>query len=246
MRADRRLAIMQPYFFPYLGYFQLMSCVNSFVIYDDVNFIKRGWINRNRIDINGAPHLLTVPLSQLSQNKRICEIELISDWRWRHTMLRTVQQAYARAPQFRRIFPLVESIVCHPARNLADYLLHSLTALQKHLGIATEIIPTSRHYENTELKAQARIIDICLRERAGIYINAIGGVELYSPDAFRQAGVKLRFHKPELTPYQQSTPVFLPALSILDVLMRNDEIAVKNLLQSGALVQEACPSDPGE
>ncbi|MEW9581164.1 WbqC family protein [Paraburkholderia sp. DGU8] len=233
MRAERRLAIMQPYFFPYLGYFQLMAEVDAFVVFDDVNFINRGWINRNRININGAPYLITVPLKQASQNKLICEISVDDHLSWRDKLLKTIGQAYSRAPQFARVFPLVESIVRHPAGNLADYLRHSLLNLRDFLGLGTEIISTSRRYENSNLTAQSRIIDICLRERADIYINAIGGKELYEHTAFESAGVKLRFLQPALPPYGQSGAEFMPGLSMIDVLMHNDGQAVTNMLKSG-------------
>jgi hypothetical protein len=233
MRAERRLAIMQPYFFPYLGYFQLMAEVDAFVIFDDVNFINRGWINRNRININGAPHLITVPLKQASQNKLICEISVDDDLLWRDKLLKTIRQAYSRASQFARVFPLVERIVRHPAGNLADYLRHSLVNLRDFLGLGTEIISSSRRYENSNLMGQSRIIDICLREHTGIYVNAIGGKELYEHPAFELAGVKLQFLQPALPLYDQSGAEFMPGLSIIDVLMYNDGPTVTNMLKSG-------------
>jgi hypothetical protein len=236
MQAERRLAVMQPYFFPYLGYFQLMAEVDAFVIFDDVNFINRGWINRNRININGAAHLITVPLKQASQNKLICEIDLGGDASWRDKLLKTLRQAYARAPQFARVFPLVEKIVLHPADNLADYLRESLVALRDFLGLPTEIVDTSRRYGNADLKAQTRIIDICLREGAGTYVNAIGGKELYEHAAFEEAGVKLQFLQPALPPYRHAGhagEAFQPGLSMIDVLMCNDGETVTNMLKSG-------------
>jgi hypothetical protein len=235
MPVERRLAIMQPYFFPYLGYFQLMAKVDTFVLYDDVNFINRGWINRNRINLNGEPHLVTVPLKQASQNRLIYDIELGDDATWRAKLIKTLRQAYARAPQFERVMPLIDEIVLHSARNLADYLLHSLTRLRDHLGLDTHIVGSSRRYENASLKAQERIIDICLRERTDIYINSIGGLELYSPHNFDEARLKLQFLTPSLPAYTQCGSEFVAGLSIIDVLMCNDEASVKQMLQGGTL-----------
>lgn len=226
---------MQPYFLPYLGYFQLMAKVDAFVLYDDVNFINRGWINRNRININGTAHMLTVPLMHASQNRLICDIDLSDDTTWRNRILKSIQQAYARSSQFARVFPLVESIVRHPAQNLAGYLLSSLVALRDHLGLKTEIVATSRCYENANLKAQARIIDICLREQADIYINSIGGTDLYDRAEFKERGVKLSFLQPELRPHSDSNLPFLPGLSIIDVLMHNDPACVADQLHAGGL-----------
>lgn len=226
---------MQPYFFPYLGYFQLMAEVDTFVIYDDVNFINRGWINRNQINLNGSAHLFTVPLKQASQNRLICDIELADDATWRGKIVKTIRQAYARSPQFERVFPLVEHIVQHSASNLGDYLRHSLTAMRDHLGLATHLVDTSRLYENKELKAQARIIDICRRERADTYINAIGGLELYNRNDFEQHGIRLRFLRPALPRYAQAGKEFLAGLSIIDVLMCNDTATVTDMLKGGTL-----------
>jgi hypothetical protein len=235
MRPDRTLAIMQPYFLPYLGYFQLMAKADAFVIYDDVNFINRGWINRNRININGDAHMLTMPLLQASQNRLICEISISDDPAWRKKILKSVQQAYAKAPQFARTYALLEGIVNHPAQNLADYLRHSLHALRDHLGLKTELVDSSRRYENSGLKAQARIIDICLRENASLYVNAIGGMELYAGSDFKQAGLKLAFLHPVLNPYSTGAAPFIPGLSIIDVLMHNDPDAVTEHLHAGTL-----------
>lgn len=236
MQAERSLAIMQPYFLPYLGYFQLMAKVDKFVLYDDVNFINRGWINRNRININGAAHMVTVPLIHASQNRLICEIDVSVDTVWRNRMLKSIQQAYARSSQFARVFPLVESIIQHPVQNLADYLRHSLVALRDHLGLKTEIVQTSRHYENAHLKAQARIIDICQQERVDLYINSIGGTELYDGNEFEARGLKLAFLQPALHSHADTRSGGLPGLSIVDVLMHNDLDCVAEHLQAGVLV----------
>jgi hypothetical protein len=235
MRSGLTLAIMQPYFLPYLGYFQLMAKADAFVLFDDVPYINRGWINRNRININGEAHLFTVPLQQASQNRLICEILVGDDPAWRKKMLKSVQQAYARAPQISRTLPLLESIVNHPASNLADYLRHSLATLRDYMGLSTELIDSSRRYGNRELKAQARIIDICQREKAGNYINAIGGTELYERAAFEAAGMELAFLNPVLRPYDTGKVPFVPGMSIIDVLMHNDPEAVAEHLNAGTL-----------
>lgn len=229
------LAIMQPYFLPYLGYFQLLAAVDAFVIYDDVNFINRGWINRNQFNINGQARMLTVPLQQASQNRLICEIALSPEAGWRTKLLRSVQQAYARAPQFDRAYPLVEQIVMHPGPNLADYLYHSLAALRDYLGLGTRLVRTSRCYGNGGLKAQDRIIDICLREQATRYVNPAGGSELYERRAFSERGVELAFLSPTLRPYETGAMSYLPGLSIVDVLMHNSPQAMADHLHAGTL-----------
>ncbi len=233
---DVIVAVMQPYFLPYLGYFQLMAKADVFVIYDDVSYINRGWINRNRININGAAHMLTIPLHGASQNRLICDIALAHDPSWRPKMLKSVQHAYARAPQFGRVFPLLEAIINFPAENLAAFLRHGLMLLRDHLRLGTELVDSSSRYGNRTLRSQERIIDICRREGASVYINACGGVDLYEHAAFEAAGLKLAFLNPVLEPYGTAGVPYIPALSILDVLMHNAPDAVLAQLQAGTLV----------
>ncbi len=235
MSQPNTLAIMQPYFLPYLGYFQLMASADIFVLYDDVNFINRGWINRNRVNLNGTAHMLTIPLQHASQNKLICDIDISDDRNWRDKTLKTIRQAYAKASQYARVYPLVEAIIMHPVGNLADYLHHSLLTLHGHLGLPSRLVGTSRTYGNQALKAQARIIDICQREHAERYVNAIGGIELYDRAAFEAHGLQLAFLRPALPTYDTGAVPFVPGLSIVDVLMHNSPDAMQEHLLAGTL-----------
>jgi hypothetical protein len=225
-----KLAIMQPYFLPYLGYFQLMAAVDRFVVYDDVRFIKGGWINRNRVLVKGRDHLLTVPLSGASPNRNINEIQLITETAWKEKLLRTVEFAYRRAPYFEQIFPLVREVVNFAECNLAAYLLNGLLAIRDYLGIWTNVIATSADYQNRELKGAARILDICRREKAIVYVNASGGKELYDPDTFGANGITLRFLEPLDFRYEQFGGEFQPSLSIVDVLMFNPVEKVRDAI----------------
>lgn len=214
-----KLAIMQPYFFPYLGYWQLLNLADRFVIYDDVNYIKRGWVNRNRILINGKPSYITVPLNQLSQNKRICDISLQPALVWRRKMIRTIENTYRKSPYFFEIFPVIEKLVNYEADSLSEFLSNHLMALATVLGIKTSIVITSRSYHNDNLSGQERIIDICKREDASIYINLQGGQELYDVGIFRKSNIELRFVAMRSVPYSQRYSGFFSHLSIIDVLM---------------------------
>ena len=214
-----KLAIVQPYFFPYIGYWQLIHAVDRFVIYDDVNYIKGGWINRNRIMINGEPAYITLPLHQSSPNKKIYEISLHSSRILREKMIKMVQITYRKAPFFDEVFPVIEKLIRYEAANLADYLSYQLQSLAVFMGIKTDFIVTSRCYGNDNLSGQERIIDICKRERNTTYINPQGGLTLYNADAFRSAGINLRFIAMRTLPYTQRTAEFVPYLSIIDALM---------------------------
>lgn len=225
-----KLAIMQPYFVPYIGYFQLMAAVDRFVLFDDVSFINRGWINRNRILVGGREHLVTIPLRGASQNQRINQIALGGDAAWRGKLLRTIEQSYRKAPFYAETMPLVKDILACPETMLAPYLRFSLATVSEWLELGCEIIASSSRYENRELKGAQRILDICRQEQAGVYVNAPGGKALYSHADFAALGIQLRFLKPRLQEYAQGAPTFTPGLSIIDVLMHQGRTATRQAL----------------
>jgi hypothetical protein len=213
------LAIMQPYFFPYIGYFQLINAVDKFVVYDDVNFINKGWINRNNILVGGKANLFTVPLKGASQNLLIHEIELENIDGFSKKFLKTIEQSYKKAPFFNEGFEIVERVFNSFSGNISELATKSLTETCQYLGLDTEIVPSSVIYQNQNLKAQERILDICLQEKAAHYINPIGGLELYSKELFAQNGILLNFIKSKRVEYPQFKNEFVPWLSMIDVLM---------------------------
>jgi len=222
-----KLAIMQPYFFPYIGYWQLIHAVDKFVIYDDVNYIKGGWINRNRILINGKPVYITVPLHKASPYKRICDIVLQSSQAWRDKLVKMVEITYGKAAYFYEVFPVIEKLIRHEVINLSDYLSHHIQTLASFMDIKTELVTTSRSYHNDHLNGQARLIEICRFERADIYVNPEGGQALYKSDAFRKYGLDLLFLAMRPLPYKQRATGFIPYLSLIDVLMETGPDEVK-------------------
>jgi hypothetical protein len=238
----KTIAIMQPYFFPYIGYWQLIHAVDRFVIFDDVNYIKAGWINRNRILINGAPAYITVPLHKASQNKRICDTTLEPSFAWRDGLIKKLENTYRNAPCFAEVLPLVESLIRHETDNLADYLARQLQTLAAFLRIETEFVATSRCYGNTHLSGQARILDICEREQAGTYVNPQGGQALYHAEPFRGAGIDLRFLVMRPLPYKQRHAGFVPYLSIIDALMEIGPVDVRRHLDAFDLISGATAS----
>jgi hypothetical protein len=225
-----KLAIMQPYFLPHLGYYQLMAAVDKFVLYDDVNFIKGGWINRNRILLRGRAHFITVPLLGASPNKKINGILLAPRPHWREKMLRTITQAYRAAPYFDKMFPLLRAVIEFPAERLADFLFHSLVRLKEHLNVGAELVASSSRYGNENRKGAERVLDICRKEDAHIYVNAPGGRALYDAGTFSRRDLQLRFLESEAVEYSQGGETFSPSLSIVDVLMFNSPAEVQSLL----------------
>lgn len=229
------LAIMQPYLFPYIGYFQLINAVDRFVILDDVNFINRGWINRNRILVNGKENLFTVPLKKISQNRLICECEL-GENKWKDKFLKTLEFSYKKAPYFKNCYNLISSLIVIEETNLSRWLTFQIRAICYHIGINTTIIDTSRIYKNPHLKAQDKILDICIKEKADTYYNPVGGINLYNPDDFKRHNIKLSFLKSLPEKYLQNGIDFIPFLSIIDVMMFNDKEQIKELLIKYAVI----------
>ena len=232
----KSIAIMQPYFLPYMGYFQLMAAVDKFVVFDDVNFINRGWINRNRLLLNGDAHTFTIPLRGASQNRLICEIELDDERDWRGKLLRTIRQAYGRAPCYVQVSALLESLINYPSIRLDEFLLNSIREVVHYLSLEVEIVNTSRIYKNARLKGQERILDICRQEQTDIYINPIGGMDLYDLASFSQQELSLYFLRSRPVSYSQGKGEHVPCLSIMDALMFNEPAGVRQLLTEMDLV----------
>lgn len=230
-----KLAIMQPYLFPYIGYFQLINAVDKFVIYDDVNFINKGYINRNRILLNGKPFDFSVPLSKASQNKKIKDTFVHSDGKWKRKLLATVEQAYKKAPFYGSVYPLVFNVFNMDESKITGYVRKSLRDICEYLKIGTEIVWSSEVYGNAELSGEKRIIDICRKESASTYINPIGGKELYSHNSFSNHGIHLHFIESKPINYDQLGREFVSWLSIIDVLMFNSVEDIQAMLQNYSL-----------
>ena len=232
------LAIMQPYIFPYLGYFQLVQAVDKFVFYDDVNFIKQGWINRNNILLNGSPHLFTIPLEKQSPNNLINEVFINASLykRWKEKFYKTLEQAYVKAPYYKPVLKLVKGTLETPASGIGDLAKNTVISICGYLGMETEFLWSSSVYQNNDLKSAARVLDICEKEKASRYINAIGGQDLYDKMEFKANGIELSFLKSELVSYPQFKKEFVPYLSIIDVLMFNNSEMVSGHLESYKLI----------
>jgi hypothetical protein len=225
-----KLAIMQPYFFPYLGYFQLINAADVFVVYDDVNYINKGWINRNNILVNGKINLITLPLKDANQNKLIKDIELFDDSRNIEKLLKTIEFNYKKAPFFELINPIITDIMTSKLNNISTFNLNAITTICNYLDISSKIVPSSVIYNNAELKAQNRILDICKQENATQYINPIGGIEIYTKELFENTGIELNFIKTNFIEYKQFKNEFIPGLSIIDVLMFNSKEKTREML----------------
>ena len=225
-----RVAIMQPYLLPYIGYFQLMSVAHQFVVYDNIKYTKQGWINRNRIVSNGQESFFTIPLKAERDSASIVERSIADSFNPKK-MLNKFRGAYQKAPFFKETFPLLERILTHKAENLFDFLFHSLHTTAEHLLIPDNLVVSSSVTANHQLRGQDRVISICDALGATEYINPEGGVDLYSRAAFAMEGIELKFLKSKPLKYEQNCEPFLPKLSIVDVLMFNSRDTVTQLIQ---------------
>ena len=228
-----KIGIMQPYFLPYIGYYQLMKSVDTFVFYDDVSYIKQGWINRNRILLDGHDYLFTIILNGVNQNKKINAIEIGNN---RMKLLMTFKHAYRKAPFFKEVEPLLHSIFESEQSNLSQYIIDANKYITSYLGIETKILISSEIDKNNELKKQDKIFEICNKLGATTYINAEGGKELYSKADFAQVGIELYFIEPQLIEYKQFNHNFISSLSIIDVMMFNSIDVIQAMLNNFKLL----------
>ena len=226
----------QPYFLPYIGFWQLVNAADLFLIGDNYNFIKRGWIQRNRILINGKPIFLGLEVKHITSFRKINETEFI-DFDVAQK-LNTVYRAYRKAPQFDAGYNLVKTILDNPERNVAEFLFQSIKDVCRFLGIDTKFIRSSEILGNDNYKREYRIYDFCHRLGGDTYLNAVGGQDLYHFDDFEKHGITLKFIHPNIRPYKQFYNEFVPGLSILDVIMFNSLETIKEMLNDFSVIEK--------
>jgi WbqC-like protein family len=231
------IAIMQPYLFPYIGYYQLIHAADKFVFYDDVNFIKQGWLNRNRILQTDLPVFFTLPIKNVSSYSKICDTQIDdkSFPLWKSKFLKTLQYNYSKAPYYKMAFGLIESVLANDSLMFNDFAKKSVVTILDYIGINTSIIKSSSIYNNQILSAQERVMDICKKENAEHYINVSGGVALYNAADFENEGIKLSFIKSKVPVYKQFNDTFHSGLSIIDVLMFCSREQIVNMMDNYTL-----------
>ena len=220
---------MQPYLFPYIGYFQLISAVDLFIVYDNIQYTKKGWINRNRFLSNGGDAVFSLPLKKDSDYRDVRERELAPDFS-RAKMVNQLREAYRKAPHLEETFPLVESVLLDTETNLFVYLHRSIVKTCGHLGVHTPIVVSSTIEIDHSLQAQDKVLALCQAVGASAYINPAGGVDLYSKEDFAASGIALSFLNSLPVEYPQFGGAFVPWLSIVDVLMFNGTAVTQSQL----------------
>ena len=226
-----KVAIMQPYFFPYIGYFQLINAVDIFVIYDSIEFSKKGWINRNRILVNNKDYVFTLPLKKDSDFLNVDERFLSDNWNSdKIKLLNKIKEAYRKAPFYNDVIVILEDALNYEDKNLFDFIKNSLIKVLDYLEIKTKIIQSSEVDFDNSLKNQDKVIAICNALKAKTYINPIGGLELYDKEVFKASGIELQFLKANPITYQQYGDEFVMFLSIIDVMMFNSVEDIKKFI----------------
>ncbi len=232
-----KVAIMQPYFCPYIGYFQLMGAVDRFVLLDNVQYKKGGWFNRNRVLSDGTDKLFSIPVKKQSTYLDVRDRLLAEDSiKVRAAVLESISTLYKGAPQHAQVMPLLQSIFLYETENFFDFVHHSLSQLNRALRIDTPILLSSAVAIDEGLKGQERVIAINKALGADTYINASGGRELYRQEDFAREGIALKFLQPRMIEYEQFGQHFVPWLSIIDVMMFNDTQRISGYLQQFDLV----------
>ncbi|MFJ3058889.1 WbqC family protein [Herbaspirillum sp. NPDC087042] len=224
-----KIAVMQPYFLPYFGYFQLIEAADLFVIYDNIEYTKKGWINRNRFLRNSADAMFSLPLTQASDYLDVRERRIAPDFN-KAKFLNQFREAYRKAPFFDQGSALLEEIMASDESNLFGFIHHSVKAVCACLGIATPIVVSSTLEIAPGLKGQDKVIAYCRAADADAYINPMGGIDLYDKTTFAAHGLKLEFLRPHPLQYQQFGGNFVPSLSIIDALMFNGAESIKQHL----------------
>lgn len=228
-----KIGIMQPYFFPYIGYFQLIQNVDEFIVYDNIKFTKKGWINRNRIFVNGKDEYITLPLKKDSDFLDIKDRYLAEGWTSeKNKIINRIKESYKKAPNFQEVLPLIESVFNYENNNLFEFIFNSLQQINNFMEIKTPLIISSSIDINHELKGVDKVLAICKAQKAKTYINPIGGIELYNKEIFNQNGLDLKFLKTNEIKYPQFKDDFIPFLSIIDVMMFNSKETIKYHLKN--------------
>lgn len=231
-----KIGVMQPYLFPYVGYFQLIKAVDKYVFYDDVNFIKGGWINRNKVLLNSNPTFFTIPLDKASPSNKILDTKInqILYPKWRKKFLRSIEQNYSKAKNFEKIFDIIESVLYVETSFISEISMKSITKVLEYLDIKKEIKISSIAYKDlSSLEREQRLISICNREKGDIYVNNLSGRCLYSEENFRKNGIALKFIENVLGNLEESIN---PQLSIIDLLMKNDKAKILEVIDSYNIV----------
>ena len=228
---------MQPYIFPYIGYWQLINAVDTFVVYDNIQYSKKGWFNRNNILLNNKKTIFTIPLKKDSDSLDVVD-RVLADSSYKQILkiLAQIKSSYRKTPYFNEVFPIIEDVLLNKEANLFKYLYYSILKICDYLEITTKIIISSDINIDHSLKSQYKVIALNKALESTQYINPIGGIELYNTDSFKKEKIELKFLESDIPQYQQFSGDFIPYLSIIDIMMFNSKSEIKEMLEKFTLI----------
>jgi hypothetical protein len=235
-----KVAVMPPYFFPYIGYFQLLNAVDTYVIYDDIEFTKGKYFNRNTLLFNGNREIFTVNLDKASDFALIGERHISEEYRKKTCakILAKIQLNYRKAPYFNEVYPMIEVAFKFPGNRLFDFGVNSMRTMMDYLDISTKLIVSSTLPIASELKNKDKLFAILKQQACTDYWNPEGGVSLYNQKEFSERGMTLNFLMAHQTPYSQiHSAQFQPYLSVIDVMMHCKRDEIKQMLLNYSIKQ---------
>ncbi|OBW58410.1 hypothetical protein A9986_05575 [Solibacillus silvestris] len=230
-----KLVLMQPYFFPYIGYFQLMNLCDEFIAFDTVQYIKKGWINRNRIlHPEGNPTYVNVPIKKFKSNTLIKDILIDNTVDWKQTIINRLQQYYKTAPYKEEVLTFIENCLNGEFSHLSELNVHLLQETCNYLNINCRINSLSKcHFEYEKAAASDEWgLNICKALNAKTYINAPGGIVFFDKNKYWKENIDIKFINPTFNRYSQNSEAFISGLSILDVMMFNSVEDIQKMLLS--------------
>lgn len=236
-----KIGIMQPYFFPYIGYFSLIKYVDKFIFFDTPQYISHGWVNRNRIlDQKGNPDYITVPIKKVSRETPIKEIEISMDKNWRETIVGKLSVYKRKAPNYDAVINFVKDILYGSEySNLSELNCMSIERTCEMIGLTNDFSVFSKmDLQIGQVNAPDEWALYITRALQGdIYVNPPGGQSFFDKEKYESNNIKLQFLESRLRPYIQRIGRFEPGLSILDAMMfcKNDEI--KDMLEDYRIIE---------
>lgn len=231
---------MQPYIFPYIGYFCLVQASDIFIFLDDVHYKKKGWINRNKILINGSPYTFTVPIKAVSQHKLICDLKLHSFEEFKRTFIKQIEQSYKKSVNYIKCREYIDRVLSTETESVSKLAINSIKLFYEMLEIDKTFLESSKDFSETKnLRSSHRIIKINKILNGQNYINSMGGMALYNQKDFIENNIHLSFIESVEKSYEQkSSKNFQKKLSIIDVFMNNKDEEIKSLLNLYRIVKK--------
>ncbi len=226
---------MQPYTFPYIGYFQLINYVDKWVVFDDTQYISKGWVNRNRIlhpDSKKEWQYFTIPVKKHSRKSKIQDIEINTELNWKDELLGKLSHYKKKAPFYMETVDFLGDCISTNDYKLSEWTVHTLKSTCDYLDLSFDYSIFSKMDINTENIEHAGEWALRISDAIGVdeYVNPPSGYRIFKENEFLEKNIKLRFLKPNLTPYIQRRSSFTAGLSIIDVLICNDKNQIREML----------------